>query len=495
MIAHSHQPSSSRGGVLSVLVIDDDEVDRERVRRFLAKGGMEASVHEQADPLVALNEFKLTAPDIVLLDYSFPRHDGLTVLRELRELDPTVPVIVLTGFDETTLAVELMKAGAVDYLPKSTLTAQRLVQSVRHAQRLRSFDRAARTAQDALRESEELNRRILESSHDCIKVLDLDGTLLMMSSGGQRLLGITDGSALRGQSWLGFWEGEHRRGAEAALQEARSGRPGRFVGLSHAQDGRALWFDVLITPMLDRNGYPERLLAISREVTEQHRQAEFEQQLLGIVSHDLRNPITAMTLAGELLKRELPADSPLIAVADRIVGSGHRAARLVHDLLDFTRVRLTGALPIDKSEGDIHEICQQAVAELAPPQSGRTIVHRAEGDGAGIWDPERIAQVVGNLARNALSYGAPDTVVTVRSSGMEARVRIDVHNHGEPIAEPLRAALFQPFRRGDQRGNSERSVGLGLFIVREIVVAHGGSLEVISNEEDGTTFRVELPRS
>ena len=152
-------PNSSPPPVLGirVLVIDDDEVDRERVRRMLSRTDMEASLLEEEDPVVAVRTLTRLAPDIVLLDYNFPREDGLSVLRDIRELDPAIPVIVLTGHDETYLAVELMKAGAVDYIPKSALSQQRLAQSIRHAQRLRA--------------SEEFNRRILDSIVDCIKVL------------------------------------------------------------------------------------------------------------------------------------------------------------------------------------------------------------------------------------------------------------------------------------------------------------------------------------
>lgn len=485
------------GGLVNtprVLVLDDDEIDRERVRRFLARAEFRAEVLEAADPAASLASLRQLAPDAVVLDYNFPRHDGLSVLRELRERDSTISVVVLTGYDDTALAVELMKAGAVDYIPKSALTPERLVQSLRHALRLRTSEKVARAAQEALRASEEFNRRVLESSRDCIKVLDLDGTLVSMSPGGLELLAIRDFTLLRGHSWLEFWKDEHRVAAEKALADARTGGVGRFVGFSAAEDGRALWFDVMVTPILDAQGAPERLLCISRDVTEQRRQSEFEQQLIGIVSHDLRNPISAMTMAATLLSQKLAPDSPLQAAVGRIVRSGKRATRLIHDLLDFTQARLGGGLRIVRRETDIHVVCRQTVEEIALNHPDRPIVHTPAGEGKGSWDPDRIAQVIGNLTRNAVAYSPAGSPVTVRSEDRGGRIRLEVHNEGRPIAPEVVPTLFRPFTRGEQK-HSERSIGLGLFIVREIVASHGGTVDVRSTAVEGTTFSVDLPRS
>lgn len=488
-------PSSGSRRSISVLVVDDDEVDRELVRRCMLRTGIAADVVEESDPLVALATIRRTAPDIVVLDYSFPKHDGLVILQELRDKDAMLPVIVLTGHEDAELAVTLMKAGAIDYIPKAGLTPERLAQSVRHALRLRASEVAARAAQEALRASEEFNRSVLEASHDCIKVLDLEGKLLSMSARGQAMFAISDFSKLRGQSWLSFWKGEYLEAAERAVQEAREGRAGRFVGCCTTPQGQQFWFDVLVTPIAQGKAPPQRLLAVSRDVTQQHMQAEFEQQLLGIVSHDLRNPIAAMVMGGTLLAQLLPGDTKAGAIAARLARSGDRASRLVDDLLDFTQVRLAGGLPVHASENDLHAVCRQAVEELAIAHPDRTLEHVAEGDGQGTWDPDRLAQVISNLALNAVTYSPEDTPVTVRTVGHPSSVRLEVHNHGDPIAPEVLSTLFQPFQRGERKHGAERRIGLGLFIVHHIVVAHGGTVEVRSSKAEGTTFLVELPRA
>lgn len=487
-------PPTPRARVpLQVLVVDDDDVDREFVRRTLTRSELDVTVLEESDPAVALATVRRSEPDVVVLDYSFPRHDGLTVLHELHEIDPRLPVIVMTGRDGSELAVRLMKAGAVDYLPKSTITPERLAQSIRHALRLRASEIAARAAEEALRASEQFNRSILDASQDCIKVLDLDGNMLSMSPAGQRMLGVHDFGPLRGTSWLSFWQEEHLESARAALQSARDGGVGRFVGCAALGNGIA-WFDVQLTAIHEASGPPLRLLAVSRDVTEQRKQLEFEQQLIGIVSHDLRNPVAAIVMGGNLLTKMLPEESPAGGIAQRVARSGARASRLIDDLLDFTQARLAGGLPIHATSADLHAICRQVVDELAISHPDRTLEHRCEGDGSGHWDPDRLAQVIGNLALNAISYSPPDTTVCVRTRGDAASVVLEVHNRGPAIAAAMLPILFEPFQRGDRKQGHERRIGLGLFIVRHIVAAHGGTVDVQSRDPDGTTFFVELPK-
>ena len=121
-------------------------------------------------------------------------------------------------------------------------------------------------------------------------------------------------------------------------------------------------------------------------------------------------------------------------------------------------------------------------------------VHEAEGDGECIGDSDRIAQLVGNLAANALAYGSTDHPVTVRSMVRPWQFAVSVHNHGAPIPLEAHSRLFEPLARGTTQGSSVRSVGLGLYIVSEIAKAHGGQVAVSSGEAEGTTFTATFPR-
>lgn len=255
----------------------------------------------------------------------------------------------------------------------------------------------------------------------------------------------------------------------------------------------------------DRDKY-ERELVLSRKrletlVAEATRhQAEAKdralvaEQMIGIVSHDLRNPLSAIAMATALLVRGELSESQQRTVS-RIGRATERATRLIADLLDFTQARLGTGLSISKSEIALHAAISDDVDELSHAFPGRALEHVRAGEGSCSADPDRLAQLVGNLVSNAVAHGAPARPITITSSIEAGTFTIAVHNWGAPIPLEAQASIFQAMTRGNNAPAAGRSVGLGLFIVREIAKAHGGRAEVESNAEHGTTFRAVLPRS
>jgi signal transduction histidine kinase len=153
-------------------------------------------------------------------------------------------------------------------------------------------------------------------------------------------------------------------------------------------------------------------------------------------------------------------------------------------------------MPIAPVAMDLDEVCRRVVDELVAIEPGRTIELDLSSDGRGIWDPARIAQVVSNLVSNALQHGAKQGTVRVSVGGDEEEVALTVRNQGPPIAPELLAVMFEPFCRGSAlRDSRARGLGLGLYIVREIVNAHGGAITVESTLERGTAFTIRLPRA
>jgi len=223
-------------------------------------------------------------------------------------------------------------------------------------------------------------------------------------------------------------------------------------------------------------------------------QAEFEQQLIGIVSHDLRNPLNVISLSSTLLKRDETLTPRSLQFVVRIQNATERAIRMVDDLLDFTQARLGGGLQVRLKPGDVHAIVGAVVDEVAAayPERALTVAH--DGDGLGVWDPDRLAQVVQNLVTNALKYSPPSTPVSIATRPSGDGVCLVVHNDGAPIAPEKLAVLFEPYQRAVSHTDKlDRSIGLGLYIVKKIIDAHGGSIAVQSTEA-GTTFTVTLPR-
>ena len=175
----------------------------------------------------------------------------------------------------------------------------------------------------------------------------------------------------------------------------------------------------------------------------------------------------------------------------RASGAAARMSRLVNDLLDYSRARLGRGIPISPRAADLDAICREIIEEVTSAHPSRKISYRPGADGAGEWDPDRIGQVLTNLLTNAVRYSPEDARISVAwHAELDWRV-ISVHNDGPPIDPELLPCMFEPFERG--RTAASGGTGLGLYIVREIVRAHGGSVAVTSEAGSGTTFTITLP--
>jgi len=236
------------------------------------------------------------------------------------------------------------------------------------------------------------------------------------------------------------------------------------------------------------------VIGVARDVTDEKRRSEFEQQLIAIVSHDLRNPLHAILLGAQALVARGGLDERTARSLGRIRASADRAARMVQDLLDFTRARVGHGIPVAPRPADLTAIARGATDEARVAFPGRAIQVEPSGDARGEWDPDRLTQVAANLVVNALKYSPRESPVTVRVHGSEGTATLEVHNRGSPISPDLLQHLFEPYRRGRAEEDDRSSLGLGLYIAREIVRAHAGEIEVRSSEADGTTFTVRLPR-
>jgi PAS domain S-box-containing protein len=217
------------------------------------------------------------------------------------------------------------------------------------------------------------------------------------------------------------------------------------------------------------------------------------EDVVAIVSHDLRNPLNAISLsASSLIKRE-GLDARTAKAATRIYSAADRAHRLIRDLLDFTQARV-GGIPVNPRPVVLGELARQVVEEIQSAYPERELTLRLTAEGAVEGDPDRLAQVMANLLGNAVQHSPAETPVGVTVREQEDTVLFEVHNQGVPIPADQLPGLFEPFHRGrEARAGAGRSLGLGLFISQRIVVAHGGRIEARSQAGEGTTFTVCLP--
>ncbi|MFY0562617.1 PAS domain S-box protein [Archangium lansingense] len=232
----------------------------------------------------------------------------------------------------------------------------------------------------------------------------------------------------------------------------------------------------------------------ARHYEETRHRAELEQQFLGVVSHDLRNPLQAISLGARTLQRmERPTPEALLRMTGRIATSADTMGRMISDLLDFTRGRLGGGIPLERTHNDLVRLCREVIDEFTVTHPSSDI--RLEGDALceGWWDGPRMRQVLSNLLSNALRHSRPGSEVVVRVRGLDGEVELVVSNEGEPIPAELVPVLFEPFRRGMTKFRPAGSLGLGLFIVHQVVTGHGGRVEV-GSVGGLTSFTVRMPR-
>jgi signal transduction histidine kinase len=219
--------------------------------------------------------------------------------------------------------------------------------------------------------------------------------------------------------------------------------------------------------------------------------AEFREMFIGILGHDLRNPISSILMAAAVLLRRGHLDGKDAETAARIIRSSQRVTRMIAQLLDLTRARLGGGLPVELAPTDLREVCRDVVEEFEVP-----VQLEVEGDVTGSWDRDRLAQVLSNLVGNAIGHGAPGVAVTVKARADGAEVVLEVSNQGDPIPGHVLPSIFQPFRGARSRADpasGNLGLGLGLYIVHQTVVAHGGTIEAHSAATT-TTFSIRLPR-
>lgn len=223
-----------------------------------------------------------------------------------------------------------------------------------------------------------------------------------------------------------------------------------------------------------------------------------ENMFLAILGHDLRNPLGTVLTGATFIMRATDVPSKYVLAATRIFNSAQRMSKLIADLIDFTRTHLGGGMPIKPKRMNLAEVCLNVVDELRTSHPERTIEFEAGAREDVYGDDDRLAQVLSNMIGNALQYGAPNEPVRVSLSAQDEAVCIAVNNKGPLISAKKIASVFDPMVRfatdsspGDTR---DTSLGIGMYIARQIMVAHTGSMQVASNRSDGTTFSMTLPR-
>jgi two-component system, sensor histidine kinase and response regulator len=233
---------------------------------------------------------------------------------------------------------------------------------------------------------------------------------------------------------------------------------------------------------------------LAHELKDRTETLRLNEMFSALLAHDLRNPLSAVMASAQILQRR-SSDSHAQEAAVRILSSGKRMGRLIEDMLDLARARLAGGIIVKREPGDLKALVERVIREHQAAAPERVIEAVYSGDFNGYWDAERIAQVASNLIGNALKHGDAQAGVHVCLDGTAHDcIVLSVTNTGTIPAELL-PHLFDPFRGGQRPAGRSEGLGLGLYIVYQIVKAHHGDVDVDTGHDNLTAFRIVMPRS
>ncbi len=535
---------------LKILVVDDDEIDRMAVRRALKATGLEASVTEASDATSALDRLSKEHFDCALLDYRMPGSDGLDVVRQARERGLHTPFIMLTGFGDEQTAVELMKAGAADYIAKSSLTPERLALSLRGVLRVHQAEIDANRADVELRRYAMQLRSVAEAAVEINSTLAVDAMLQTTTENARRILSARyaetrltvdvnpSSDALSGVPalWRASAPSEELPELTSWADATRDEMPGitpeilaMLAANPNAVDIGKTGFHVPNTVTADLVGRDGRKLGII-QLWDKKDGAEFDESdqailtqlsqlasvalenarlfraaqdatrarddLVAIVSHDLRNPVHTIHMAASFLLDIAPENDRRVGARRQlevIKRSATRANRLIQDLLDVARIQ-AGGLVVDPVPVDVSSLVHEAVDAATPLAAAaqlRVSCSLPDFSPAVSSDRERILQVFANLIGNAIKFTPKGGEIRILAIPDSSEVRFTVADSGPGIPAENLGHVFD--RYWQAKSTAKLGTGLGLSIAKGIVEAHGGRIWAESPPDSGAEFIFTLP--
>src|SRR5436190_11518483 len=498
---------------IRVLVVDDDLAHAEMVVQFLrlTEAWADAAIDTAPTYEQAFSALTTKPYDVAFVDYWLGSRDGVALLREVRQHGVTTPVVVLTSRGAEEVAVEAMKAGAADYLSKTHLSVEALERTIRYALALRAEEQQRQLAEEALRDSEERFRALVENSSDAMLLLDAECRVTYMTASSQRHLGWKPPDVV-GRSIFEFIHADDRETITARIAEALQTPTTSVtaeVRFRHPDDSDRTMEIVVVNRLTDVS--IRAIVIKATDITDKRRLEEHLRQvqkmeavgaLAGGVAHDFNNLLTAILGYCNLMLDDLPKEDPLRQDLEEIRSAGERAAALTRQLLAFSRRQM-----LQPQIVDINTLVRQ-LEKLLPRLLTEDIVlvtalapdlHTVK------VDPASIEQVLVNLAvnsRDAMPEGGQLTIETANveldSAYAETHVTVipgqyvmlAVGDTGEGIDAATKARIFEPFFTTKEQGKGS---GLGLATVYGIVKQSGGYIWVYSELGHGTVFKVYFP--
>ena len=473
-----------------ILLVEDDPGQARLAQRALERAGFR--IRHVADAASCIRDIRQVPPTFVLLDRGLPDGDGLDVLRQLRAEWPSVCVIMLTGADDASLAVDAMRLGAWDYIVKrpdlSHLTDLPLVLE-RNQERLRLL-REHEALNEEVRLSAERFRELFENASDAIFVCDRDGVLQQVNEAFLKLARRPRSETV-GQLLGVFLDPASPTPAhELRRRGLRFDQPSSEVHL--ACGNRTLILEVKTRPIVV-NGAVCGFQGIGRDVTEQRQIEAMKADFLAMISHDMKNPISIIVGYTEILLNDYSVDSACREMMVSIDSSARGLLHLIMNFLDLSKIE-AGALRLLRVETNINEVLHQVVRYQGPLARVKRIelIEDLHPVPALHVDRVQMDRVFINLIGNAIKYTPPTGRVSVQTGSYNGTVEVRIKDTGPGIPAEQQHQLFGKYQRLSPAAQTE-GTGLGLFIAKSMVDAHGGIVRVESASNQGATFIVSLP--
>lgn len=507
-----------------VLIVDNNASSAYALSKLVADEGHQAMT--ASDGPCALALVKQWAPDVVITDLVMPEMDGLELCRRVHELDPNLPVIITTAMEHTEAGLACLRAGADDYLPKPASTATLgwcLMRALERRAGKRERDRLRARRDELWEQLRAVNERLVVSSlreqeraeteaqqraelsallqglNEGVVVADASGHPRIFNAAACAIFGI--GPELHQAEALSAFEVRDSHG-ERLLEEQRplyrAVHGDHFCELEVLYlrpDGERRSLVATGTSIKDADGTVTQAIVVFRDVTDLRRLERQREEYTALISHDLRNPLNVMLMSVDLLKKSL-AEKHMAMDSQHVLRIERNAARMATMLEELTEATsLESSSPaLRQAPCDFGALLRGVISQLDEPSTRRITVEANDAASCPLLaDAEQLERCVTNLLTNALKYSAPDAPVQVRLSRTASHMKLEVIDRGIGIAPEDQKQIFtRYYRTAASRGHAE-GLGLGLYITRMIVQAHGGHIDVRSEVGKGSTFSLILP--
>ena len=492
------------------LLIEDNPGDAELIAIALERAG-NYRLETCARLSDALESIERNGLDLILVDLGLPDSEGLDTFLKVNERAPHLPIVVLTGSEDDSLALQAVREGAQDYLVKG-VSSSLLLRSLRYALERKRAQEALRLSQRQLTDAQRV-------AHVGSFVVDYSSGSTAWSEELFRIFGLEPDSFQPTQDAVrGFLHPEDRVTAERVTEEAlATGRSFRVESRIVRTDGEIRTLDTRGEVITDGSGRPVRLLGVSQDITERKKAedvlrqreqelraardqaiqaSEFKSQFLANMSHEIRTPMNGVLGMAHLLL-EMENDPQKRTYLRALKESGHNLLSIINDILDFSKVE-AGQLELESIELDLHALIDTAVAlfRAQAEEKGVLLEHRIDAE-VPRWvkgDPVRIRQVLINLLSNAVKFTDAGRVQVRAGVPAHGRVRIEVGDTGIGIRLADHQRILDPFRQADSSTTRRfGGTGLGIPICRQLVSLMGGSFDYSSEPGKGSTFWFEVP--